>query len=211
MCTKILTKIIVMTGLLFFTIMPFASQAQQGQLQLDVNYAIGIPSSTFKTDVVNKTSFRGWTGNLMYNITRNFSVGVGVGYQDFYQKYDRQVYKLAEGGEVSAVLTNSIQTVPALVEVQYKFLPGSIIQPYIGVGGGANFITYDQYLGEFDNSTSDVKFAVRPEVGFFIPFTKSGAAGIHAFGAYNYLPYKVNGIDNLSNWGAGLGVKFSLK
>jgi opacity protein-like surface antigen len=200
-----------MTVLLFFTAMPFALQAQERVLQLDINYAIGIPSSSFKTDAVDKTSFRGWTANAMYNINNNISVGLGVGYQDFYQKYPRAVYKMAQGQEISAVISNSIQILPILAQVQYRFMPHSMIEPYIGVGAGANFVTFDQYLGEFGSSTSDVKFAVRPEVGLFVPFRKDGPAGIHLFGDYNYLPYKMNGVDNLSNWGAGIGVKFPIR
>jgi opacity protein-like surface antigen len=203
---KIFATIIVMTGL-----MSFASQAQERALQLDINYAIGIPSSSFKTDAVDKTSFRGWTANAMYNLSDNISIVLGVGYQDFYQKYPRAVYKTAEGGEISAVITNSIQTIPVLAQVQYRFLPNGMMQPYVGVGAGANFVTFDQYLGEFGNSTSDIKFAVRPEVGLFVPFRKNGPSGIHLFGDYNYLPYKTNGVDNLSNWGAGIGVKFPIR
>lgn len=209
MRTRILMTIT--TGLLFFTVMPFASQAQERELQLDINYGIGIPSSSFKTDAVDKTSFRGWTANAMYNINNTISVGLGVGYQDFYQKYPRAVYKMAQGQEISAVISNSIQILPILAQVQYRFMPHSMIEPYIGVGAGANFVTFDQYLGEFGSSTSDVKFAVRPEVGLFVPFRKDGPAGIHLFGDYNYLPYKMNGVDNLSNWGAGIGVKFPIR
>jgi len=209
MRTRILLTIT--TGLLFFTVMPFALQAQERELQLDINYGIGIPSSSFKTDAIDKTSFRGWTANAMYNISNNISIGLGVGYQDFYQKYPRGIYKTSEGGEISAVISNSIQTLPVLAQVQYRFMPGSMVQPYIGVGAGANFVTFDQYLGEFGSSTSDIKFAVRPQVGLFVPFRKDGPAGIHLYGNYNYLPYKMNGVDNLSNWGAGIGVKFPIR
>ncbi|OQP47763.1 hypothetical protein A4H97_30840 [Niastella yeongjuensis] len=209
MKTQFRTAMLLITSLFFLALIPYNSKAQEGRLQLDLNYAVGIPGSSFKSDAIEKTSTRGWTANLLYNITSNISVGVGTGFQDFYQKYPRSVYKM-DGGEVSAVLTNSIQTVPLLAEFQYRFLPGKTVQPYVGVGVGGNIVTYDQYLGEFDNSKSSFKFAARPEVGLFVPFRKDGPAGIHLFGAYNYLPYKMDGVDNLNNWGAGLGVKFPL-
>lgn len=205
------TAMLLISSLLFVAIIPFAGKAQERVLQLDVNYSIGIPGSTFKSGAVEKTSTRGWTANLMYNVTNNISLGAGFGFQDFYQKFPRAVYKLEEGGEVSAVMTNSIQTIPILAQVQYRFLPGKAIQPYVGLGVGGNMVVYDQYLGEFENSKSDFKFAARPEVGLFIPFRPQGPAGIHLFGAYNYMPYKEMGVDNLSNWGAGLGVKFPLR
>ncbi|OQP61366.1 hypothetical protein A3860_06560 [Niastella vici] len=210
MKTQLRTALLLITSVLFVTYMPFATKAQERELQLDLNYSIGIPSGSFKTDAVDKTSFRGWTANLLYNITDKISVGVGTGFQDFYQKYPRAVYKLAEGGEVSAVLTNSIQTIPLLAEFQYRFMPHNMVQPYVGVGVGGNMIVFDQYLGEFENSRSSFKFAARPQAGVLISFRKDGPAGIHVFGAYNYMPYKEEGINNLNNWGAGVGVKFPL-
>lgn len=210
MKTQLSMAMLLIISLLFFAA-PFNASAQERELQLDINYAIGIPGGSFKSDAVDKTSFRGWTANLMYNITDKISIGLGTGFQDFYQKYPRDVYKLSEGGEVSAVLTNSIQTIPILAQFQYRFLPGKMVQPYVGVGVGGNMIVFDQYLGEFENSTSDFKFAARPEAGLYVPFRKDGPAGIHIFGAYNYMPYKENGVDNLSNWGAGIGVKFPLR
>jgi len=211
MKTHIRMAMVLITSLLFLTYLPINARAQERELQLDLNYSIGIPSGSFKTDAVDKASFRGWTANLLYNITDKISVGLGTGFQDFYQKYPRAVYKLGEGGEVSAVLTNSIQTIPILAEFQYRFLPHNTVQPYVGVGVGGNMIVFDQYLGEFDNSKSSFKFAARPEAGVFIPFRKDGPAGIHVFGAYNYMPYKEDGVDNFNNWGAGIGVKFPLR
>jgi len=211
MKTQLSTALLLITSVLFFTYLPVATKAQERELQLDLNYSVGIPAGSFKTDAVNKTSFRGWTANLLYNITDKISVGVGTGFQDFYQKYPRAVYKLSEGGEVSAVLSNSIQTIPVLAEFQYRFLPHNTVQPYVGVGVGGNMIVFDQYLGEFENSKNSFKFAARPEAGVFIPFRKDGPAGIHVFGAYNYMPYKEEGINDLSNWGAGVGVKFPLR
>lgn len=211
MKTQFRLALLLITSVLFLTYIPITTRAQERVLQFDFNYAAGIPAGSFKTDAVDKASFRGWTANLLYNITDKISVGLGTGFQDFYQKYPRAVYKLAEGGEVSAVLTNSIQTIPILAEFQYRFLPGNVVQPYVGVGVGGNMVVFDQYLGEFDNSKSSFRFAARPEAGVFIPFRKDGPAGIHVFGAYNYMPYKEDGVENLNNWGAGVGIKFPLR
>ena len=95
--------------------------------------------------------------------------------------------------------------------MQYRFLPGKTVQPYVGVGVGGNMVVFDQYLGEFENSKSSFKFAARPEAGLFIPFRREGPAGVHVFGAYNYMPYNTDGIDNLNSWGAGIGVKFPIR
>jgi hypothetical protein len=208
MKTKLVIAIGIVAGCFGLLLSPVQSQAQ---LKLDLNYSVGIPSGSFKTDAVDKASFRGFTANVLYDLNDHLAVGAGIGYQDFYQKFDRAVYKLAEGGEVSAVLSNSIQTIPILAQVQYRFVPNGTVQPYIGVGVGGNVVVFDQYLGEFGGSNSNFKFAARPQAGVFIPFRKDGPAGINAFGSYNYMPYKVNGVDDLNNWGVGIGVKFPLR
>ncbi len=186
-----------------------AATAQTGALRLNVNYTVANPSGSFK-DFIEETSWRGWTANLLYGINEKISVGLGLGFHDFYQKYPRAVSSLEEGGEVSAVLSNSIQTIPVMAAVQYNFMPESGIQPYIGAGIGGNFIIYNQYVGEFSNSQSSFGFAVRPEAGVYIPVSRRGF-GININGIYNYMPYKKNGLENLNSWGIGAGVRFSLR
>lgn len=195
--------------ILVFMAAVVATKAQQGNLRLNVNYTVANPSGSLK-DYVEEASWRGWTTNLLYGINDKLSVGLGLGFHDFYQKYPRAVYQLQEGGEISAVLTNSLQTIPVMAAVQYKFVSEGVIQPYMGVGIGGNFIIYNQYIGEFSNSQSNFGFAVRPEAGVYIPVSKRDF-GININGIYNYMPYNKNGLDNLNSWGIGAGVRFSLR
>jgi opacity protein-like surface antigen len=187
-----------------------ALQAQEGRLNLNINYSINTPTGDFK-DFVNKTSYRSWAASLLYGINNKLSVGFGTGFQDFYQKYPRQVYKLEGGGDVSAVLSNSVQAIPLLAQVQYNFTPEARVQPYVGVGVGGNLILYRQYLGEFGSSKNKFGFAARPEAGVFVPFRKGGPAGITLRADYNYMPVNYNDLQGMDNWGAGIGVKFPLQ
>jgi len=183
-------------------------QAQQ-RFRLNLNYNVAVPAGNFQ-DFIDETSWRGWTGNLLYGINDRISVGLGTGFQDYYQKFPRAVYSLREGGEISAVVTNSIQTIPLLAVAQYNFLPRAVLQPYVGVGVGGNIIVFNQYLGEFSNSESTIGFALRPEAGVQIPIGKRGF-GINVNGAYNYMPYTQNNMDGLHNWAVGAGIRFSLR
>ena len=92
--------------------------AQQGVTKIELSYSAGFPAGSFKQNLISDPSYRGMDLRIMHGINDKFSVGFGTGFQDFYQKYPRDVYKLNEGGEVSAVLTNSIQTIPILAEFQ---------------------------------------------------------------------------------------------
>lgn len=185
--------------------------AQENGLTLKLNYAAAIPVGSFKTDAVNNTSFRGFGAELMYHIDRSIAVGLETGSQDFYQKYPRQLYKAGDGSDISAVLTNSIQTVPIMLKGQYHFLAGAAIQPYVALAAGGNIIRFNQYAGEY---TSDAKtkfgFAARPEAGVYIPFGKYSRAGLSVGAGYNFMPFNYNGYSNLNNIALRAGVSFPL-
>ncbi|MEO6314462.1 MAG: outer membrane beta-barrel protein [Chitinophagaceae bacterium] len=184
--------------------------AQDGGLTLKLNYSLAVPSGSSK-DVISNTSYRGFGAELMYHLNNKLALGLETGNQDFYQKYPRQLYKMADGTELSAVIANSIQTVPILLKVQYNLLPGAIIQPYLALGAGGNIITYNQYAGQFSNDgKTKFSFAARPEAGVYVPFRKGSAAGVSLGAGYNYMPFKYNGIDNLNSIAARIGVSFPL-
>lgn len=200
--------------IIFFTVLcsglAFPLFAQQHKFTMNINYAVNTPTGSFKSDLVSKTSFRGWNANILYQLSHQFSVGLEAGYSDYYQKYPRDVYP-TKGGMVSAVLTNSIQTVPVMIKGRFNLVPGGRVQPYIGAGVGGNFVNYNQYLGEFSGGKSGLYFAASPEAGLAIPFTKYGSSAITLGGQYNIMPFHYGENKNLNNWGLYAGIRFTLK
>lgn len=184
--------------------------AQQQKLTMNINYAVNTPVGNFKSDFVSKTSFRGWNANILYGVTDRLSLGLEAGFADYYQKYPRKVYD-TKGGNISAVLTHSIQTVPVMIKGRYNLAPAGIVQPYIGLGAGGNFVSYNQYLGEFASGKSGIYFAASPEAGIMVPFSRHGATAFTAGARYNFMPYKYGDAKDLNNWGVYAGVKFPLK
>lgn len=183
----------------------------ENSLSLKLNYSAAMPTGSFK-DVVSNTSWLGFSGEVMYHINKKISVGLESGSQDFYQKYPRQLYKTADGSDLSAVVSNSIQTVPILLKGQYNFLADKAVQPYVSLAVGGNLISYSQYAGEFTNdSKASFGFAARPEAGIYIPFGKYSGAGFNAGVGYNYMPFNYNGIDNLNNLAIRAGISFPLR
>ncbi|MEP7278297.1 MAG: outer membrane beta-barrel protein [Bacteroidota bacterium] len=182
----------------------------EGALTLKLNYSLGIPAGSFR-DAVSNTSYRGFGAELMYHTSNQFSVGLETGSQDFYQKFPRQLYKGADGSDISAVLSNSIQTTPILIKAQYNFLAQKAVQPYVALAAGGNIIGYKQYAGEFGNgSKTKFSFAARPEAGFYIPLKKYSRAGFSAGAGYNFMPFNYNGISNLNNITIRAGISFPL-
>ena len=189
-----------------------SSYAQQGELRLTASYAVGIPLGSFKDNIISKTSFRGADLNILYGLTPKLSIGLTTGYQDFYEKYPRQVYKLEDGSDISAVLSNSIQQIPFLATARYDFNTSGMIRPYALAGLGGQLILNRQYLGEYTNeSTNRFSFAARPELGVYIPFGKESQTGINLGAYYNYIPYNKGSIDNLNSVGIKLGIGFPMR
>lgn len=203
-------KLIGLLALICCVVMlPSKGQAQRTTLNL--SYTVSMPTSDFHNFISNN-SYRGWEGSLLFGLNEKWALGLGVGFQDYYQKYPRAVYKGSDGSDISTVVTNSLQTTPVMFMAQYNFLPGKAIQPYINIGVGGNIISYRQYLGEFGGgSQNNFGFVARPGAGLFIPFRKEGAAGITINANYNYMPYNYNDIKDLNNWGGGIGIKFPLR
>ncbi|RYY21836.1 MAG: hypothetical protein EOO04_17375 [Chitinophagaceae bacterium] len=198
---------LMMGAVLLFAV----SDATAQRMKLNINYGVGIPASAGFKDFVSNTSLRGWNANLLYEVNDQISVGLGVGMQSFYQRYPRAIYKTVEGSDLSAVVTNTATAMPILVQGQFNLLPEAKIQPYIGVGVGANFGTYRQYFGEFSNNETKIGFAARPEAGVYIPVGKYKESSIVIGGAYNYLPFKQDNLTNMNNIGFHAGFKFPLR
>ncbi len=187
------------------------SRAQEGRTSFNFNYAVQTPTGSFK-NLVDKTSYRGWNASIMYGINDKISLGVQAGFSDYYEKFPRQVYNLSGGGHISAVMTNSIQTMPVMVKASYHILPEAVVRPYVALGAGGNIIFDHQYLGEFiSKNTSSIGFAAATEAGVLIPFRKYTTSGITLGANYHLMPFNKNGISNLNNWGIFAGISLPLK
>jgi opacity protein-like surface antigen len=189
-----------------------AAQAQQkGKTQMDIQYNVALPMGSFK-NTISETSARGGQASIMYGLTNQFAIGFGTGYQDFYQKMPRQLYKMNDGSDLSAVRSYSIQTIPLLVQGKYQFSPGAAVQPYAALGVGGNLVSYNDLVGEFTlEQKTKIGFAARPEAGLFIPFKKAGETGFTLGASYNIMPFSNADFSNLNNLGIHAGVSFPLR
>jgi opacity protein-like surface antigen len=185
-----------------------ALQAQD-QLQVTAGYNINIPAGSFR-DFINHPAYKGFNVGLAYPVNPQLSVGLSFGYNDYYQKYPRQTYDDGKGNTVSAVVSNSVQQIPLLLTANYTLVKKGFIRPYVGAGAGVNFVTFDQYLGEFDDPHSTAKWALKGEAGFYIPLSSYSSTAIKIGGSYNYMPYNRDGVKNLDTWGIEAGIRFPI-
>jgi opacity protein-like surface antigen len=204
-----LTKISFVAAAL---VLASAAQAQQkGRAQMDIQYNVAIPTGSFG-NTITETSGRGVQASILYGISNQLSVGLGTGFQDFYQKNPRQMYKLSDGSDLSAVRSFSIQTIPILAQAKYQFTPGATVQPYAALGVGGNLISYNDLVGEFTlEQQTKFGFAARPELGVFVPFKKAGETGFSLGASYNIMPFNSTEFNNLNNIGIHAGISFPLR
>ena len=199
----------IIFSLFAFLLSAFMAKAQKGESYFNISYNAACPTGSFK-NVVSSNSFRGFNASVLYGASDKLSIGLATGFQDFYQKYPRQLYKLSDGSDISAVLTYSIQTIPILAQAKYNFTPDATIQPYASIGAGVNVVAYDQLLGEFGNKQAKIGFAARPEAGITIPF-KKGGAGFTLGASYNIMPFKRDDLKNLNNIGVHAGFNIPMR
>ncbi len=185
--------------------------AQKKTLKLNLNYNYSMPLSGFKSDLISDNSPRGVVGGLMYSFTDKLEGGIETGYQDYYQKYPRAIYALSKTQDISAVLSNSIQTTPFLLKAKYSILNGMFIRPYVSLGAGANLIDFKQYFGEFGSGQTDIGFLGQGGLGVNFPFGRSGSSGVNIGATYDYSPYKKYGYRDLNSLNLQAGIIFKLQ
>ena len=191
------------------------SASAQQKLKMELSYNVSSPLGSFKNDFINKTSYRGGSGELSYAFNQKFSLGLHSSFQSYYQKYDRQVYKLQGNQAVSAVVTNTMDIVPVML--RGTFFPmgattNAKVQPYVSAGAGISMVNYGQYLGEFGGTQAAAPFAAQAGTGIKIPFGNAYSQTAFKIGAtYNYANYKRNELKNLNTVGFNAGVVFALK
>jgi len=183
--------------------------SQQGTWRLDLNYKVGIPTGNLK-NLTDETSLRGWSGFLSHGINDRLAVGLETGFQDFYQQYPRQIIH-ESGSDLSAVITNSIQTIPVLVKAKYKLTEGGPLQPFAALGVGGNLIQYRKFYGQFSESYSKIGFAAQPELGIHAPVGKAKRLGVQLAAAYNIMPFQDNDADGLNHVSVKAGLSIPLR
>jgi hypothetical protein len=179
---------------------------QQGSWKFTPSYSVAVPVGDFK-NLVSETSIRGWNAEAMYGITDQVSLGVSGGFQDFYQRYPREVLH-GGGSDISAVITNSVQVIPIMLKGRYFISNEGVLQPFASLAAGGNIIQYQKYYGQFVEGKTKFGFAAQPEIGAYVPLGAMKRIGLNISGAYNIMPFKYNDANGLSNiaFKAGLSI-----
>jgi hypothetical protein len=206
-------KLLKLLPLALLIVLTVQVNAQKGELKFNIHYSYALPLGDFKTQVVSDGSARGVTGDLLYGVSNKFSLGLGLGYQDFYQKYPRALYKTGDNETTSAVLSNSVQIMPLMAKAEVYPMGGtkSPVQPYLSLGAGLGVTSFTQYLGEFGGSDNSAGFMLQGGAGVAIPFNSNGLSGFRLDANYNMVTYNRSGLGNFNNVNFQAGFYLPLK
>jgi long-subunit fatty acid transport protein len=206
-----------MKRIVFFMLLGIATSGksqQHDKLSMGIQLQAAIPTGSFNSNLVNSSTFRGASLDVLYRIAPQWKIGGAVQYQDFYQKNPRALYNLGDGSLVSGVLSNSIQTIPLMIKGMW--LPmgesESAWKPFVQAGAGVNFIQYEQLLGRFtaqNNNTTKMAFQLGGGMLYDIGKRKNISAMLSA--QYHIMPFNKLNTPNLNHLGIGIGVRFKLK
>jgi hypothetical protein len=191
----------------------YASAQADGKLKMKLNYNVGLPVGDFKENYISDPSFNGASGEIAYSINPKVSLGLNLGYQSYYQKYGRQTYKTGDNETISAVLSNTVELMPVMINGTFTPLGNSTsrVQPYLSVGAGLNLVNYRQYYGEFSSGNASTSFGAQAGAGFTVPFGKAKTSSFQVGATYNHTPYNANELKNLNSVGVQAGIVFPLK
>ena len=187
-------------------------QAQE-RLTFGVAYQYALPMGGLK-DVISDGSPRGFGVDILVALNEKWRIGGAAGFQDYYQKQERQTYLLSDGSHISAVVSHSLQTTPLLAKTMFSpaAKSESSLKPFISLGAGMNLIQYTQLLGEFTNA-EDVhfKFAAQAGAGVLIDVGQQKRTSISLGALYNYMPFNEYEIKNTNNLTFQIGARFPLR
>jgi outer membrane protein W len=179
--------------------------AQQGLSKTVIQQSTNLPIGSFGK-FISKPSWRGAMLTYNYFITDNLSAGITGGYYDFYEKTGRRLYEI-NNTEVSAVKSHSVQLIPVMLKGGYNWIKeGSPVQPYVSLGAGINFVTYEEWFGTLVDQKNGLCFTAAPEIGTRITFNKHSMFGADLSLRYNYTAFKYNSVTNLQTVSLNLGL-----
>lgn len=133
-----------------------------GQMQKHVYFAEY--SVAFGNDFIDNVSWRGLGFEYRNMVKPNIGVGVGVGYNFFYE--DRGYDTYTDGTKtLSGKQFRYLHNIPMIIAGDYYFKPNEKINPFVGFGVGGNYIFKRTEMGVFLIDDEAFQFAMRPEVG----------------------------------------------
>ncbi len=187
-------------------------QAQRRQYY-SAGWDVGFPMGKF-SDFIADPSLRSFffSGNVF--VTDAFSVGFKFGYNSYHENKERATYYIDNGLAMTAASYNYAVTVPMQAGGYYHFNVGGMIEPYIGLGLGLNYINEESLIQDWEIYDNQWTFLLNPELGVRISFGESPVAlGIRCGYNYNFNSFEAYGVEynNFQSLNLGISLSYTIK
>jgi len=182
--------------------------AQPGGM-LSFDWIIGVPMGDMNSNFISKTSTRGFNVEYRYFFDSPISLGGGLSWQGFYQKYDRATYS-TDGIAITSTRFNYLYTFPIYMNFHYYPLKTNYVFPFIGVNMGAFHIDKQDQIGRYYVQDESWHFGIMPEVGALFKLDAHSGFGITVKAKYNYIFYNENNYNSLSQLNIYIGATWIL-
>jgi opacity protein-like surface antigen len=192
-----------------------ANSHAQSKQYYSLGWDVSFPTGGF-SDFISDPSLRGFafTGNIF--VTDAVSVGFKFGYNSYHENKGRETYNIDNGLAMTAASYNYAVSAPIQVGAYYHFnnILGGVIEPYVGLGLGVNYIDEELLVQDWDVYDSQWAFLLNPEVGVRIPFGELPLAlGVRLGYNYNFNSFNALGVDydNFQSLNLGLSLSYTIK
>src|SRR5678815_5625386 len=156
-------KKIIITSILFAFATAAMAQRQFGAVTWNVNF----PANS---DYLTKTSYSG--GRIEYRHylkNKSISAGLSLDWATYEHYISRQTFQKPDGsGAVTGDFVAQAYQVPFMATLHYYFKAGKMVEPYVGIGLGAQYLDQELYYNVYVSDNDNWGFAARPELGALI-------------------------------------------
>lgn len=147
-------------------------------------------------DYIGDTSFRGFEVTLLWPAYEGLFLGVGFGYNGFYEDKGQQTRQL-ESAAVTATAYNYTDAWPLSGIARYVFLQSSSpVRPYLGVRSGVLLMDSTTLITDRSYNDSSAGWLIAPEAGLLAHLSKSVMASLQY--SFNFSTASTIGGDELS-------------
>jgi outer membrane protein W len=166
-------KIVLLSLLSMGTLISLKGNAQTMPSDRDIatfSWEIATPTSN---KFLNETSLSGWRFEYRKGVKHNLTVGIAISWNAFDELYPTTTYTSEDQSKaITSDMIRQVYTLPiTLITHYYLGSKSKLLQPYFGVGLGAQYAEHNAYLNIYELSETNWGFVARPEFGTFLRFS----------------------------------------
>ncbi|PWJ43786.1 porin family protein [Sediminitomix flava] len=155
---------------------------------ISFNYQIGTPLGHTRSFIDN-SAYNGFGIEYRHFLNDKVSIGLDMSWTNFYEDVPGYSYYNIKGDNGQDITIGGKEfrygeMRPLMLTSHYYLGESGGIRPFVGLGLGINYVELSQDVGSVTFYDNKWLFAMRPEIGVFVPLSPN--VGILTAAKYNY-------------------------